>query len=267
MFDKPASDLLRLDGRNAVITGGARGIGRAIAARLAEAGAAVAIGDLDGAAAEVVASALAASFGVRTYGGALDVSDPAAIRVFAECAEKATGPLTVWVNNAGIYPVSQFLDMDVSEWDKVIAVNLRGTFLGAQEAARRMIAFQNAGRVILNISSVSGYRGRAGLAHYTASKHGVVGLTKSLAIELGPRGIRVLSIAPTLVPTPGIKARHAGDAQGQAAQLEATLARQLPLGRVADEDDIAQAALFCVSDMASLVTGTTLFVDAGATAH
>jgi NAD(P)-dependent dehydrogenase (short-subunit alcohol dehydrogenase family) len=158
------------------------------------------------------------------------------------------------------------VDMDAAEWDLVSDVNLRGTFLGAREAARRMInSPATSGRVILNIASVSSYRGRAGLAHYVASKHGALGLTRSLAVELGPQGIRVLAVAPTLVATPGLKERK--EAGGRDVEnLEANVADGLPLGRIAQPNDVANAALFCISDMASLITGSTVFVDAGATA-
>jgi NAD(P)-dependent dehydrogenase (short-subunit alcohol dehydrogenase family) len=156
--------------------------------------------------------------------------------------------------------------MDAAEWDLVNDVNLRGTFLGAREAARRMSRSAGMpGRVILNIASVSSCRGRAGLAHYVASKHGALGLTRSLAVELGPRGIRVLAVAPTLVATPGLKERK--EAGGRdVVNLEANVADGLPLGRIAQPNDVANAALFCISDMASLITGSTVFVDAGATA-
>jgi NAD(P)-dependent dehydrogenase (short-subunit alcohol dehydrogenase family) len=258
--------LLRLDGRVAVITGGAQGIGLAIARRLAQAGAKIALGDLSGAAARDAAEALATEVGVQSVGLALDVREENSVVSFADQVETTLGPLTIWVNNAGIYPMRHLVDMDAAEWDLVNDVNLRGTFLGAREAARRMSRSAGMpGRVILNIASVSSCRGRAGLAHYVASKHGALGLTRSLAVELGPRGIRVLAVAPTLVATPGLKERK--EAGGRdVVNLEANVADGLPLGRIAQPNDVANAALFCISDMASLITGSTVFVDAGATA-
>jgi NAD(P)-dependent dehydrogenase (short-subunit alcohol dehydrogenase family) len=258
--------LLRLDGRVAVITGGAQGIGFAIARRLAQAGAKVALGDLVEASARDAAQTIATELGVQSVGLALDVRDEKSVVSFADQVEASLGPLTVWVNNAGIYPMRHLVDMDAAEWDLVNDVNLRGTFLGAREAARRMTRSPGmSGRVILNLASVSSCRGRVGLAHYVASKHGALGLTRSLAVELGPQGIRVLAVAPTLVATPGLAERKksgGGDVEG----LEGSVAAGLPLGRIAQPDDVANAALFCVSDMASLVTGSTIFVDAGATA-
>ncbi|WP_201836470.1 SDR family oxidoreductase [Microvirga zambiensis] len=258
--------LLRLDGRVAAITGGAQGIGLAIARRLAQAGAKIALGDLSGASAQQAAETLATELGEHAIGLALDVRDEKSVVSFADQVEATLGPIAIWVNNAGIYPIRHLVDMDAAEWDLVNDVNLRGTFLGAREAARRMIRSEAMpGRVILNIASVSSCRGRPGLAHYVASKHGALGLTRSLAVELGPRGIRVLAVAPTLVVTPGLTERKESGGR-DVENLEVSVANGLPLGRIAQPDDVANAALFCVSDMASLVTGSTVFVDAGATA-
>lgn len=261
----PVAELLRLEGRCAVVTGGARGLGAAIAGRLAAAGARVAIGDLDGSAAEACAAEIAAKFGAAAFGGHLDVRDGSSMHAFAAQSEAALGPVRIWVNNAGIYPMRALVEMEEEEWDQVSDINLRGCFLGCREAARRMIARKDTAGAILNIASVSGLRGRAGLAHYTATKHGVIGLTKSLALELGRHGIRVLALAPTLAATPGITERQQSGG-GQVADLERSLSSDLPLGRIAVPDDIARVALFAVSDMAALVTGTTLSVDAGALA-
>jgi NAD(P)-dependent dehydrogenase (short-subunit alcohol dehydrogenase family) len=263
---EPIEKLIRLDGRCAAITGGARGIGLAIGRRLAEAGAAISIGDLDGTRAEAAAAELQRDFGVNTIAAPLDVRDGGSISSFCDRTESALGPIDIWVNNAAIYPMHTVAEMPDGEWDAVSDVNLRGCFLGASEAARRMT--RNAGRqgrVILNMASVSGARGRAGMSHYVATKHAVIGLTKSLAIELGPKGIRVLALAPTLVMTPGLADRQATGG-ASVGDFEARIAAQLPLGRIGLPDDVARVALFCVSDMAALMTGTTVFVDAGATA-
>ena len=153
--------------------------------------------------------------------------------------------------------------MDVSQWDRVLDVNLTGTFLGAQEAARRMVA-TGVGGAIINITSTAGFRAAGpGVAHYVASKHAVRGLTKSLAVELGPYGIRVLRVAPTLVETPGIdEGRAAFEAAGLGDLLDQMAAR-LPLGRVGVPDDVARVVLFCASDLAIFMTGSTVAVDAG----
>jgi NAD(P)-dependent dehydrogenase (short-subunit alcohol dehydrogenase family) len=149
----------------------------------------------------------------------------------------------------------------VDDWDEEVDVNLRRTFLGAREAARAMIAAGNGG-VILNIASTAAYRAAGtGVAHYVASKFGVRGLTQSLAVELGPHGIRVLAIAPTVTLTPGLEEqRETLEAAG--FELE-SLGAALPLGRVAVADDVARVALFCAGELASLMTGSTLLVDAG----
>ncbi len=189
---KALHELISLRGRVAVVTGAGRGIGLAVARRLAEAGADVAVGDLDEETARGGAEELLA-FGVRSFGTTLDVSAEPSVRQLADRTESELGPIYIWVNNAGIYPSTPVLDMDVSQWDRVLDVNLTGTFLGAQEAARRMVA-TGVGGAIINITSTAGFRAAGpGVAHYVASKHAVRGLTKSLAVELGPYGIRVLS--------------------------------------------------------------------------
>lgn len=261
----PVSELLNLRGRCALVTGGARGIGFAIVRRLAEAGANVAIGDVDSSGAVLAAEQIKATYGVDAYGGLLDVRDSASVTSFVDDAIKVVGALTIWVNNAGIFPVRRIVEMTDDEWDEVLDINLRGTFIGSREAARRMLTnHDRQGNVILNIASVSSVRARAGLGHYVASKHGVVGLTKSLAIELGPEGIRVVGLAPALVQTPGLAIRR-GNSREDLKAFEARIAAQMPLGRTPEPDEIAKAALFCVSSMASVVTGTTVYVDAGAT--
>jgi NAD(P)-dependent dehydrogenase (short-subunit alcohol dehydrogenase family) len=180
------------------------------------------------------------------------------------------GHLDIWVNNAGIFPGGATVDFLAETWDKVQDINLRGAFLGAREAARRMIAQSPKGGVIINVASVSGYRGRPGLAAYVASKHGMIGLTKSLGVELGPHDIRVLGLAPTGVTTPGLAERKI-QAQGEELErilaLEKKVGASLPLGRLGVPDDIARVALFCASDMSALMTGATILVDAGALAN
>ncbi len=255
------AELLSLKGRAAVVTGGAAGIGLAIVRRLAEAGAAVGLADLDREAADTAAAALAREFGVPARGFGVDLRREEAVVALAGAAADAFGRLDVWVNNAAVYPVKPALDLTGAEWDGVQALNLRGVFVGAREAARWMIAASRPG-VVINIASVSGFRGRPGMAAYVASKHGVVGLTKSLAAEWGAAGIRVLGIAPTLVATAGMAQWRAAalDADG----LEARVTASMPLGRVGLPDDVARVALFCASDLSALMTGSTLAVDAGA---
>jgi NAD(P)-dependent dehydrogenase (short-subunit alcohol dehydrogenase family) len=260
-------ELISLRGRVAIITGGARGIGLAIARRLAEAGAEITIADLNEPLARAAAAGIANDFGVRTLACELDVTDSRSVAATADRTVAELGSLDIWVNNAGIYPVSPCVDLTDEEWDSVNDVNLRGTFLGCREAAKRMRQTAHASKgVILNIASMAGFRGRAGCAHYGATKHAVVGLTKSLAVELGPHGIRVMAVAPTLAETPGVHERRAA-AAGESGEIMTALEQKviatIPLGRSAQPDDIARAALFCVSDLATFVTGTTVFADGG----
>jgi NAD(P)-dependent dehydrogenase (short-subunit alcohol dehydrogenase family) len=267
--EKTVAQLISLEGKVAVITGGARGIGLAVARRFAEVGSTIVIGDLRQSDADEAAAAVAKDFGGRAFGVTVDVTDEASVVALADTAVRELGRLDIWVNNAGIFPGAVTTELLMSDWDTVQDINLRGTFIGCREAARRMTAQQPKGGVIVNVASVRGIRGGPNLAAYTASKHGVVGLTKALGIELGQHDIRVLGLAPTGVDTPGAAARTA-DATG--AELErvtakrASMAASLPLGRTGTADDIARVALFCASDMSILMTGSTLLVDAGALA-
>src|SRR5262249_48313017 len=134
-----------------------------------------------------------------------DVTDSSSVAAAADLAVSALGGIDIWVNNAGIFPRNRLIDMDESDWDRVLDVNLRGVLLGCREAARRMVAAGRGG-VLINIASTAGFRGvRAGLAHYVASKHGVRGLTRQLALELAPDRIRALAVAPTLIVTEGVQ--------------------------------------------------------------
>jgi NAD(P)-dependent dehydrogenase (short-subunit alcohol dehydrogenase family) len=260
----PFAGLLSLTGRRAVITGGGAGIGRAIADRFAQAGASILIADLDAAAASQAAAAIRAAHGVAASAVAVDMAAAGAAAEVVLGAERDLGGLEIWVNNAGICEPLPFAQIDAERWDRTHHLDLRGAFLGAQAAASHLIA-RGSGGVILNLASISAFRGRAGHAHYVAAKHGVVGLTRSLATELGPHGIRVVAIAPTLVATEG-QQRNAAAAAAQGSDLQAAISASIPLGRIAVPDDVARVALFLVSDLAAFVTGSTVRVDGGASA-
>jgi len=258
--DRSLEQLVSLRERRAVVTGGARGLGRAIALRLAEAGAAVLIGDIDEVAARTTAEELTDRFGVGASSIALDVTDSASVSAAADAAVARLGGIDIWVNNAGVYPSRPLLEMSDDDWDRVLAVNLRGTFVGCREAARRMIAAGRGGAIV-NMSSVAGTRGRtSGVAHYVASKHGVIGLTRQLAVELAEHAIRVLAVSPTTIITPGVESAMAGPTDAP-VDLEAALMR--PLGRAGRPDDVARVVLFCASDLSMFMTGSNLLVDAG----
>ncbi len=260
--DRSIAELISLAGRNAVVTGGARGIGFAISRRLAEAGANVLIADLNEAGAEEATTKIPSGGGRVTHAW-VDVTDPASITALADQAVRDMDSLDIWVNNAGIFPSTPLLEVTDGEWDRVLNINLRGTFVAAREAGRRMIAAGRGG-VIVNLASLAGFSAYGpGFAHYTASKHGVVGLTKSLAVELGPHNIRVLAVAPTLTDTPGLQeGMDAYRAIGLDDVMDQVAARE-PLRRNAVPDDIARVVLFCASDLAMLMTGSTVLVDAG----
>jgi len=267
------AELLSLRGRKAVVTGGARGLGYAIARRLAEAGADILLGDRDERGATTAAETLAKEFSRRVFASPLDVGIAASVTALADQGLDLLGGIDIWVNNAGIYPAKPLLEMSDEQWDETDAINLRGTFLGCREAARRMIGDareRKSGGVIVNIASVAAFRGRAGLAHYSASKHGVIGLTKSAAVEFGRYGIRVLAVAPSLVETPGVEEMRAAAQVGVGGEMikamETRLTASFPLGRTGQPDDVARVVLFCASDLAAFMTGTTVFADGGLSA-
>jgi NAD(P)-dependent dehydrogenase (short-subunit alcohol dehydrogenase family) len=258
--DRTLAELTSLRGRRAVVTGGGRGIGAQIVRRLAEAGAAVVAGDLDGDAARAVAQEVTEASG-RAIGCALDVSDSASLAAAADLAVSELGGLEIWVNNAGIFPATgPALDVDDAFVDRMLQVNVRGVYAGAREAARRM----SSGGVIVNLTSTAGFKAGAGISAYVASKHAVVGITKALALDLGPLGIRVLSVAPTIIDTPGVREQMAPLAEA-GLDVEARVAAN-PLGRMGVPDDVARVVLFCCSDLAAFMTGSTVAVDAGSLA-
>lgn len=263
------ADLLSLSGRRAVVTGAAQGLGKAIACRLAEAGADLLIVDLNGAAATETAADIAGRYGVTAIGASADVSDTASVIAAADLAVAGLGGLDIWVNNAGLFPNAPVLDMTDEMWDRVFAVNARGTFLGSREAARRMTA-DGSGGVIINIISTAGFQvAFPGMAAYVGSKHAAAGLTKSLAVDLAPMGVRVLGVAPSYVPTEGnIAALRAALQEAgveDADSIKPDVMFESRIGRLGVPDDIARVVLFAASDLSMIMTGSTLLADAGET--
>ncbi|MCT9821375.1 SDR family oxidoreductase [Microbacterium sp. W1N] len=265
--DRTLADLLSLRGRPAVITGGAQGLGFAIARRFAEAGAPVAIADINGTAAASAATRLAGEFGVATTSIEMDVTREESVVAGIEAAIEALGALSIWVNNAGVFPSAPADRMPIDAWDRVFEVNTRGTFIGSREAAKRM---GPDGGVIVNIVSTAGFQSPApGLAAYVSSKHAVRGMTKAMALDFAPLGVRVIGVAPSYVPTEGnIAMAQAMMEQAAAAGIEVPpmdVMSQSLIGRVGTPDDIARVALFAASDLATIMTGSVLLADAGET--
>ncbi len=248
-------DLISLEGRTAVVTGGARGIGLAIAMRLAEAGADIVIADMDMGDCLKKAVADLKKINPKAVGYSYDTRDSDAMEEAAEGAVERFGSLDIWVNDAGIYPEGALLEMEDETLDEVIDTNLKGVIYGSRAAAKQM---QKKGGVILNLSSVAGFKGTSDMAHYNATKYAVRGLTASLAQEWGKHNIRVLAIAPTLIDTPGIYEQAKNIEKDKKKLLET-----ISLGRIGLPDDIARVAAMLASDIAAFMTGTTVVVDGG----
>jgi len=250
----------RFDGRVAVITGAARGIGFGTAQRFASEGASVAIVDLDEAAAQEAAAKLELVDGAQAIGVGCDVSDSAAAEAAIQKVVDELGGIHILVNNAGITRDNLLFKMTEDDWDLVMAVHLKGPF-NMTKAAQRHFVEQRYGK-ILNLSSVSAL-GNRGQANYSAAKMGVQGFTRTLGIELGPFGINANAIAPGFIAT------EMTDATAARLKMDVEEFRKLnadanPVRRVGFPEDIAAAAAFLCSDEASYITGQTLYVDGGA---
>ncbi len=254
MTDTHASigEMIDLGGRRAFVTGGGKGIGAAIAARLIEAGAEVTIGDADPAA-EAAAAAMGARFQV------CDITDSSQLAAAIAAACGADGSLQILINNAGIFPTTGPMLQATDEFvHRMLDVNVRAHYSVARETATRMTA----GGTIVNLASIAGLGGGANISAYSASKAAVIALTRAFAHELGPKGIRVNAIAPGIIDTPGVQEQLAPLA-ASGVDVQRRIAAN-PLGIAGQADHVARAALFLVSDLAAFVTGHTLVVDGGA---
>jgi 3-oxoacyl-[acyl-carrier protein] reductase len=240
-----------LEGKVVLITGATGRIGLGMVQAFHAAGALVALGDLHQ---DTVERAAADLGGKRTFAGVVDVRDAASVRVFFAAAERALGPVDIAVANAGVFPTLAVLDMEVEEWDRVIEINLRGTFLTCQAAARSMVAGKRPGKII-TISSGAHASARPGGAPYCASKAGVVMFTKTLAMELAAARINVNCIAPGYIQSEGAVSN---------SDFQRALLSNIPWGRFGTPADVAQMTLFLASSAADYVTGEVFAVNGGA---
>jgi 2-deoxy-D-gluconate 3-dehydrogenase len=264
MATQTIAQLFDLTGKNAIVTGGATGIGQAIVSRLAEAGASVMIADIDQKAAGQTVSQIKAKRG-KAQAVRADVRSADDAKMVAQATIEAFGSIDILVNNAGIFPASPVLQITEEMWDKVLNTNLKGAFLYSQAVAQEMIKAGHGGKII-NMASEAAMHPSGILTHYEASKAGVVMLTKSLALEFGPHNILVNAVAPGTIWTPGLVRESAQSSNlpgGSMEELLKGLAALLPLRRVGEPDDIAKVVLFLASAAANYMTGTLVLVDGG----
>lgn len=262
---KPIQQLLNLTGQTAIVTGGALGIGYGISYRLAEAGANVVIANRTASEGEKAAQDLTAK-GWKAMAIPTDVSMEDQVKAMVEKAVQTYGSVDILVNNAGIYPSIPVSQMTLADFEKVIGVNLNGVFLCVKYASSQMIT-QGKGGKIINVTSIDAlHPSSVGLAHYDASKHGVWGFTKNIALELAPHKIWVNAIAPGGVLTPGVQRLQAAMPISPSVDMKKVLESflsKIPMHRMGEPDDIGKVALFLASEMSSYMTGTQVVVDGG----
>jgi len=243
--------------RVAIVTGGGSGIGLAISTRLAADGAAVAVFDRDGSSAKAAAATIGAS-GNTAIGVEVDVTDRSRIESAVDEVCSELGTPTILVNNAGIQGFDRFLSISKEKWDRILAVNLTGTFDCCQVVVPHMVE-AGWGRIV-NISSSSAQSGQQLMTHYVASKAAVIGFTKSLALELGPKGITVNTIPPSFIDTPMLRDSESKGLLGESVDFWAS---KTPVRRVGRPEDIAAACAFLVRDESDYITGQVIGVNGG----
>ena len=243
----------RLKNRIALVTGGGQGIGRTIALAMAREGAALVIGDLNETNASAVKKEIE-GLGGRASALHADISNEESVQAMVEATLKEHGRVDILVNNAGIFPTNPVEEMAEEEWDRVIGTNLVGTFLCSKAVVPQLLT-QRCGRII-SLTSGRAFQGARNGAHYAASKAGIIGFSKSLALELAPHGITVNVICPGITDT----------AQPRGHQSEEQIyaqGRRIPLGRIGQPEDLAGPAVFLASDAARFITGQTILANGG----
>jgi NAD(P)-dependent dehydrogenase (short-subunit alcohol dehydrogenase family) len=253
---KTIAELVSLKGKTAVITGSAKGVGYAVAERLAEAGASIVIADINLVNADLAAQKIAKKYSADTSFFLLDPSGKNSIASLISQVMETCGHIDIWVNNAGIFPYVQALELTDDDMDHIMDKNLKGIFIGCREAAKQMIEAGRGG-VIINLVSGIAFKNQHAVSEHLAAKYGIISLTKAFAAELGGRGIRVLAVAPSTLEG------HALNGNSLQTPANDNIMNALPLGRTAIPDDIARVVLFCASDLSMFMTGTVLTVDGG----
>ncbi|HTW96921.1 MAG TPA: SDR family NAD(P)-dependent oxidoreductase [Candidatus Methylomirabilis sp.] len=240
-----------LKNKIAIVTGARQGIGKGIALALAQEGCQVVVSDINQEDCQKVVEEIA-KMGAKGLAVKCDVSQKADVDELISATVKEFGGLDIMVNNAGIYPFKPFAEMTEADWDKVMSINLKSVFLGTQAAAKAM---KDGGRIV-SISSIASLIGFPGLAHYCASKGGINGFVRAVALELAGQKITVNAIAPGAIETPGASV-------GMNEEVKKQTVAGIPLGRMGTPDDIAQAVVFLASERASYITGQVIVVDGG----
>lgn len=246
----------RMAGKAALVTGAAQGIGRAIAMRLSAEGCKVAFADLQLSAAKEAATTARTTNGRETLAIGVDVTDRQGVEAMVSTVLAHFGHIDVLVNNAGIFQNARFEEMTDEQWRRMLEVNLYSVFLVSQVIVRHWLTTRRRGAIV-NLASVSGVVAFTDSSHYAAAKMGVIGLTRSLAMELGPLGIRVNAVAPGVIATEMTRRSL------EAPELSGGWLRRIPLRRYGSPDDVAGAVAFLASDDAAYVNGEILFVDGG----
>lgn len=241
--------MINLKNKVAIVTGAGKGIGKGIAQALAKEGCNVVVSDINENDCQVVSKELSGQ-GIKSIGIKCDVSNAAEVENLFAKTGKEFGKVDILVNNAGVYPFVPFEQMKESDWDKVIDVNLKSIFLCSKE----VLKFMPQGGRIINVSSIAAFVGFAGLVHYCASKGGINAMIRALALELAPKKITVNAVAPGAINTPGASSPE---------EVKKQTISAIPLARMGEPEDIANAVVFLASDESNYITGQTLIVDGG----